>query len=73
MSPEFFIVTIFVIVVGILVVESIRAYRSNPRLSPTRDKKKPVELPEPDDGRPKRADLHDIAADASCGGDAGGD
>ena len=73
MSPEFFFVTILLVVIGLMVVEWRRGWRDISRISPTRDRR--VELLETDDGRPRPgvSDVADVGADASCGGDAGGD
>jgi hypothetical protein len=63
------------IAVGVLVVEWLRDWRDFPRISPTRDKRIPIERFESADGRPRpsASDVDDVAAEASCGGDIGGD
>ena len=74
MNPELFISAMILVAVGVLFVAWFRDWRGYPRVSPTRDRNKPVVLPNPDDGRPRPgvSDVDDIAAEASCGGDVGG-
>lgn len=77
MTAKLYLLIVFGFVGGFLIVEWLRGWRDFAKRSPMRDRKKPLERSEPldDDGwpAPSVSGAEDIAAEASCGADAGGD
>ena len=75
MSPEFFVLSMFLLAGVVLFIEWLRDWRDFPRISATRDRNTPVDLTHRYDGRPRPdvSDIDDVAAEVSCGGDIGGD